>query len=239
MKTADIDYRDGAMTCRGFLAYDETIQSRRPGILVVHEGFGLGEHAKERAMMLARLGYVAFAADMFGERQQMTDLTQARALIGDLLGNPPKLLARAGAALDTLRAQPKVDNARLGAIGFCFGGSTALQLARSGADLSGVVSFHGGLATKAPAERGTITASVLVCTGADDPMIPPEQVTAFEDEMRAAGADWQVIRYGATMHSFTNPAADGSISPAILYNKRADRRSWSAMRNFFEEAFAG
>ncbi len=239
MKTADIDYRDGAMTCRGFLAYDETIQSRRPGVLVVHEAWGLGEHAKERAMMLARLGYVAFAADIFGERLQVTDMPQALAIIGDLLGNPPKLVARVGAALDTLRAQPKVDNARLGAIGFCFGGSTVLQLARSGADLSGVVSFHGGLGTKAPAERGTIKASVLVCTGADDPMIPPEQVTAFEDEMRAAGADWQVVRYGGTMHSFTNPEADGSISPAILYNKQADHRSWSAMRNFFEEAFAG
>jgi dienelactone hydrolase len=239
MKTADIDYRDGAMTCRGFLAYDETIQSRRPGVLVVHEAWGLGEHAKERAMMLARLGYVAFAADMFGERLQVTDMPQALAIIGDLLGNPPKLVARVGAALDALRAQPKVDNARLGAIGFCFGGSTALQLARSGADLAGVVSFHGGLGTKAPAERGTIKASVLVCTGADDPMIPPEQVTAFEDEMRAAGADWQVIRYGGTMHSFTNPQADGSIAPAILYDKRADHRSWSAMRNFFEEAFAG
>ncbi len=237
MKTADIDYRDGAMTCRGFLAYDETKEGRRPGVLVVHEAFGLGEHAKERAKMLAGLGYVAFAADMFGDRMQVNELPKAIEIISDLLGNPPKLLARAGAALDALRKQPQVDASRLGAIGFCFGGSTALQLARSGADLKGVVSFHGALGTKAPAASGAVKASVLVCTGADDPMIPPDQVNAFENEMRTAKADWQVISYGNTMHSFTNPEANGSLNPAIVYNEKTDKRSWAAMRNFFAEKF--
>ena len=153
MKTADIEYRDGALTCRGFLAYDETKTGRRPGVLVVHEAFGLGKHAMDRAKMLAELGYVTFAADMFGNRMQVAGLPKAIEIITDLLGNPPKLLARAGAALEVLRQRPEVDAARLGGIGFCFGGSTVLQLARTGADLKGVVSFHGGLSTKAPPRR--------------------------------------------------------------------------------------
>jgi dienelactone hydrolase len=237
MKTADIDYRDGAMTCRGFLAFDETKEGRRPGVLVVHEAFGLGEHAKERAKMLAGLGYVAFAADMFGDRMQVNELPKAIEIISDLLNNPPKLLARAGAALDVLKKQSNVDAGKLGAIGFCFGGSTVLNLARSGADLKGVVSFHGALGTKVTATPGGVKASVLACTGADDPMIPADQVVAFEGEMRAAKADWQVISYGNTVHSFTNPEADGSLNPAILYNEQTDKRSWAAMRNFFREKF--
>jgi dienelactone hydrolase len=237
MKTADIDYRDGAMTCRGFLAYDETKSGRRPGVLLVHEAFGLGEHVIEKAKMIAGLGYVAFAADMFGDRMQVNELPKAIEIITDLLGNPPKLLARAGAALDVLRERPEVDAARLGGIGFCFGGSTVLQLARNGTDLKGVVSFHGALQTQAPAKAGSVKASVLVCTGADDPMIPPDQVVAFENEMRTARADWQVISYGNTMHSFTNKQADGSLNPAILYNEKTDKRSWAAMRDFFQEKF--
>ena len=164
MKTADIEYRDGALTCRGFLAYDETKTGRRPGVLVVHEAFGLGKHAMDRAKMLVELGYVAFAADMFGNRMQVTELPKAIEIITDLLGNPPKLLARADAALEVLRQRPEVDAARLGGIGFCFGGSTVLQLARSGADLKGVVSFHGGLSTRAPAKAGSVNAGILCCT---------------------------------------------------------------------------
>jgi dienelactone hydrolase len=160
------------------------------------------------------------------------------ALIGDLRSDPAKLRARAQAAVDTLAALPEVDADRLGAIGFCFGGTTVLELARGGSALRGVVSFHGGLESTAPAVAGAVKASVLVCTGADDPMIPAPQVTAFEDEMRKAGADWQVISYGNTVHSFTNPSADGSVMPAILYNERTDHRSWAAMSRFFEEVFA-
>ena len=224
MKTTDIEYRDGALTCRGFLAYDETKTGRRPGVLVVHEAFGLGKQAMDRAKMLVELGYVAFAADMFGDRMQVTELPKAIEIITDLLGNPPKLLARA-------------DAARLGGIGFCFGGSTVLQLARSGADLKGGGNFHGALSTKAPAKAGSVKAGILSCTGADDPMIPADQVVAFEEEMRAAKADWQVILYGNTLHSFTNPEADGSLNPAILYNEKTDKRSWAAMRDFFQEKF--
>jgi len=238
MKTADIDYRDGSLTCRGFLAYDETKAGRRPGVLVVHEAFGLGKPAMDRTKMLAELGYVAFAADMFGDRKQVSDMNEAMAIITDLLGNPAKGRARTRAALATLLAQPQVDASRVGAIGFCFGGSSVLELARDGGDVKGVISFHGGLQTQAPAQKGAVKAKVLVCTGADDPMIPAAAVNTFEEEMRNAGADWQVITYGGTVHSFTNPEANGSINPAILYNKRTDERSWAALKSFFAEAFA-
>ncbi len=242
MKTEDIEYQDGGITMRGYLAYDDEISGHRPGILVVHEAFGLGEHAMERARMLAELGFVALAADMFGDRMVPRDFDHAIQLITDLKANPALLRARASAALRTLADHPLVESELLGAIGFCFGGTTVLELARISeefeeGDLRGVVSFHGALTTPKPAEPGLVSASVLVCTGADDPMIPPEQVLAFEKEMTAAGADWQVIRYGNTVHSFTNPEADGSLSPAIHYNELADERSWVAMSDFFDELF--
>jgi dienelactone hydrolase len=238
MRTQDINYRDDTVRLRGFLAYDETERGRRPGVLVVHEGLGLNEHAMERTRMLAELGYVAMAADMFGDRRQAADLQEARALVAELRDEPTKLRARGWTALATLASLPQVDAERLGAIGFCFGGSVVLELARDGADLKAVVSFHGVLTTRAPAVAEMVDASVLVCTGADDPLVPPEQVVAFEEEMRAAGArDWQVISYGNTLHGFTNPAADGSILPAALYNERSNRRSWAAMQSFFDEMF--
>ena len=238
MRTQDINYRDDTVRLRGFLAYDETERSRRPGVLVVHEGLGLNEHAMKRARMLAELGYVAMAADMFGDRRQAADLQEARALVAELRDEPTKLRARARTALARLGSLPQVDAERLGAIGFCFGGSVVLELVRDGADLKGVVSFHGVLTTRAPALAGMVNASVLVCTGADDPLVSPEQVVAFEEEMRAAGArDWQVISYGNTLHGFTNPAADGSVLPAALYSERSDRRSWAAMQSFFDEKF--
>ena len=238
MVTKDFDYRDGAEVMRGYLAYEGGGESKRPGVLVVHEGLGLEHHAMERARMLAKLGYVALAADMFGERRQASNLDQARALIGELRSDPSRLRKRATAALNTLAALPEVDAGRLGAIGFCFGGTTVLELARGGADLKAVVSFHGVLTTTAPATAGGVKASILVCTGADDPLVPAEQVAAFEAEMRAAKvADWQLISYGNTLHGFTNPSADGSILASALYNQSADRRSWAAMKSLFEEAF--
>jgi dienelactone hydrolase len=238
LKTVDLSYSDGTLDCRGFLAYDEKLEGKRPGILVVHEAWGLGDHAMERAQMLAGLGYVALAADMYGDRRQATDLQTAMGLIGDLRTNPEKLRARAGAAVVALRAQPNVDIDKIAAIGFCFGGTTVLELARGGADLCGVVSFHGGLETAAPAQAGGVKAKVLVCTGADDPMIPPAQVTAFEDEMRQSGADWQVIAYGGTVHSFTNPHAGKVVAlPGVAYNERTDKRSWATMQAFFDEIF--
>lgn len=239
LQTRDVEYQDGALKMRGVLAYDDAQTGKRPGILVVHEAWGLGEHAMERAKMLAKEGYVALAADMYGDRRLASDLPQAMELIGELTTDPGKLRRRSKSALAALKAQPNVDPTRLAAIGFCFGGTTVLELARCGADVKGVVSFHGGLQTAAPAEPGAVTPKVLVCTGADDPMIPPDQVVAFEDEMRKAGADWQVIAYGNTVHSFTNPDAGKTVKlDGVAYNAQTDKRSWAAMQSFFDEIFA-
>jgi dienelactone hydrolase len=236
MRMNDIDYRDDAVICRGFLAYDDTASGKRPGVLVFHEGLGLGEHIIERARRVAKLGYVALAADMFGDRRQARDLEDMRGLVGDLRNDPAKLRARGRAALATLASQPQVETGKLCAIGFCFGGSVVLELARDGADLKAVVSFHGVLATKAPALPDTVRTSVLVLTGANDPLAPPDHVAAFENEMRAAGVrDWQVVTYGNTHHAFTNPAADGSFLSGTLYNEQSDRRSWAAMTGFLDE----
>ena len=236
MQTHDIDYPGHAVNLRGYLAFDETAMERRPGVLVFHEGLGLGEFAMARARRLAELGYVALAADMFGDRRQARNLQEVANLVGGLRNDPQTLRARGRAALTTLAALPQVDANRLGAIGFCFGGSVVLELAREGADLTAVVSFHGVLTTKMPAVAGKVKAGVLVCTGADDPLAPPEQVAAFENEMRnAAVRDWQVISYGNTLHGFTNPAADGSMMRTARYNEQADRRSWASMRGLFNE----
>ena len=238
MQTQDIDYRDEAVNLRGYLAFDEKAAGRRPGVLVFHEGLGLGDFAMARARMLAELGYVALAADMFGDRRQARNLQEVANLVGSLRNQPETLRARGRAALATLAALPQVDTNRIGAIGFCFGGSVVLELARDGADLRAIVSFHGVLATKLPAVSGRVKASVLVCTGADDPLAPREQVKALEDEMRAADVrDWQIISYGNTLHGFTNPAADGSMMRTALYSAQADRRSWASMRSLFEEVF--
>src|SRR5258705_930811 len=238
MQARDIDYRCGEVNLRGYLALDEGT-GKRPGVAVFPEGLGLGEFAMDAARRLAGLGYVALAADMFGDRRQASNLQEVAMLVGGLRGEPEKLRARGRAALETLAALPQVDAGRLAAIGFCFGGSVVLELAREGADLKAVVSFHGVLVTKMPAQPGQMKASVLVCTGVDDPLAPPEQVADFENEMRTAGVkDWQVIAYGNTLHGFTNPAADGSMMRTALYNEQADRRSWASMKSLFDEVLA-
>jgi dienelactone hydrolase len=236
MQARDVDYRCGEASLRGYLALDENVTGRRPGVAVFHEGLGLGDFAMERARRLAGLGYVALAADMFGDRRQATNLQEVATLVGGLRAEPAELRARGHAALKALAALPEVDAGRLAAIGFCFGGSVVLELARDGAELRAVVSFHGVLSTKLPAQAGRVKASVLVCTGVDDPLAPPEQVADFENEMRVGGVkDWQVIAYGNTLHGFTNPAADGSMLRTAMYNEQADRRSWASMKSLFDE----
>ena len=236
MHTQDVRYGEGAVEFLGYLAVDEATPDKRPGVVVFHEGLGLGEHIMERTRRIAKLGYVAFAADMFGGRRQFSDIQDMGKLLSDLRNDLPTLRARARAAVATLASLPQVDGTRLAAIGFCFGGSVVLELARDGADLKAVVSVHGVLSTRAPAEAGKVKASVLVCTGADDPLAPPDQVLAFQNEMREAKVrDWQVISYGNALHAFTNPAAGPSIMRGTLYNEQADRRSWLAVRNLLEE----
>jgi dienelactone hydrolase len=239
MHVTDVDYRADEVNLRGYLVDGESGGGRRPGVLVFHEGLGLGDFALTRARRLAELGYVALAADMFGDRRQARNLQQVATLVGGMRNQPEMLRRRGRAALATLAALPQVDAKRIAAIGFCFGGTVVLELARSGADLKAVVSFHGVLTTSLPAAPGEVKSSVLVLTGADDPLAPPDQVAAFEEEMRAAKVrDWQVISYGNTLHGFTNPAADGSMLRSALYSEQADRRSWASMRNLLDEVFA-
>jgi len=237
MKTQSVEYKDGDVTLRGYLAFDEKKAGKRPGILVMPEAFGLGEHAKKRAERLAELGYIAFAGDPYGNGIEVTTLPEAMKLATPLFGDPVGLRKRGRAALDCLASMPQTDAGKLAAIGFCMGGTFSLELARDGAPLKGIVSFHGGLQTQRPAEAGKVKAKILVCTGADDTMIPFEQVNAFQAEMIKAGADWQVIVYGGAKHSFTNPLSDSVGMPGIGYNKLVDARSWKAMADFFEEIF--
>lgn len=238
MATQTITYTDDDTTLQGFLAFDDSYADPRPGIVVVPEAFGLGQNAKDRAVRLAKLGYVALAADPYGDGREYTDLEAAMEAMGPLAANPVKFRQRARVAMDTLSALPQVDASKLAMIGYCMGGGLSIEMARDGAPLRGVVSFHGGLQTSKPAQAGNVKAKILVCHGVDDPMIPTEQVTDFMTEMAEAGADWQFISYGNTVHSFTNPQADGSLMPGIMYNAASDARSWQAMQNFFDEIFS-
>lgn len=238
MTAETIAYNDGDVALQGFLAFDDAVSGRRPGVLIMPEAFGLGANAKARAAQLATLGYVALAGDPYGEGREFTDLQAAMQVAGALMADPAKFRARARAGIDKLASLPQVDPTRLAAMGYCMGGTFALELARDGTPLRGVVSFHGGLQTQRPAAAGQIKAKVLVCHGADDPMIQTPQVNAFVEEMTQAGADWQLVSYGGTVHSFTNPQADGTMLPGIKYNAQSDARSWQAMRNFFAEVFA-
>jgi dienelactone hydrolase len=239
MKTETIEYKDGEVTLRGYLAYDETKSGKRPGILVMPEALGLGTHAKQRAERLAQLGYVALAGDPYGNGLELATVEEAIKLATELFSDTAKARKRVRVALDKLASLPQVDASRLAEIGFCMGGTFGLELARDGAPLKGVVTFHSGLQTQRPAEPGKVKAKILVNTGADDPMAPLEAVKAFEDEMTKAGADWEVISYSGTKHSFTNPdAASAGMPAALAYNQQTDQRSWKAMVNFFEEIFA-
>jgi len=238
MKTETVEYKDGDVTCKGYLAYDETKAGKRPGILVMPEALGLGTHAKGRAERLAGLGYVALAGDPFGNGVEFKTIEEAIQHAMPFFGDATKARRRVRAAFDKLASLPQVDSSRIASIGFCMGGSMSLELARDGAPLRGIVSFHGGLQTSKPATAGSVKARILVCTGADDPMVPIDQVKGLEDEMTTAGADWQVISYGGTKHSFTNPESDALGNPGIGYNKSADERSWNAMVSFFNEIFA-
>lgn len=215
MKTETIEYRDDGVVLRGFLAFDERKSGKRPGVLVMPEAFGLGAQAKGRAERLAELGYVALAGDPYGNGLETNDLQEAMKIAGALREDPAKFRKRARVALDKLGSLSQVEPSRLAAIGYCMGGSFALELARDGAPLRGIVSFHGGLGTQRPAAAGEVKAKILVCTGADDPFVPAAQVSALADEMTKAGADWQIISYGGTVHSFTNPEAGKVGNPGL------------------------
>lgn len=237
LKGEMVTYRDGAATLEGYVVYDDAVAGQRPGVVVVHDWMGMGPFPKAKADALARLGYIAFAADIYGKGVRAKDSSEAAKLATIYKSDRPLMRSRVTAAFDRLVAHPLADRNRLGAMGYCFGGTVVLELARSGAPVVGVVSFHGGLDTSTPASRGTINSRVLVLHGADDPLVPPEQVKAFQDEMRRAGVDWQMVYYGGAVHSFTNPAAGNDPSKGVAYNAKADARSWRAMKDFFGETF--
>ena len=237
--TKTIEYRQGDTPLEGYLAYDDSIKGKRPGVLVIHEWTGLGAYEKKRAEQLAALGYVAFAADIYGKGVRPSTPELAGKEAAKYRGADRTLIrARAAAGLDTLVGFPEVDPGRLAVIGYCFGGTAALELARSGANLRGTVSFHGGLDTPVPADALKIRGKVLALHGGDDPHVPPEQVAAFQQEMRLAKVDWQMNYYGGAVHSFTNPKSGNDPTKGVAYDEKADRRSWEAMRLFFNEIFA-
>jgi dienelactone hydrolase len=235
--TETVDYKQGDATLEGFVANDDAAQGQRPGILVVHQWMGLTDYEKKRAEKLAQLGYVAFCADIYGKGVRPTSTQDAGTLAGKYKGDRQLLRARVNAALAALRQQALVDQKHVAAIGYCFGGTTVIELARNGADVAGVVSFHGGLDSPAPTDGKNIKCKVLVCHGADDPFESVQDMAAFENEMRSAGVDWQLIKYGGAVHSFTQPNAGNDNSKGAAYNERADKRSWEAMTQFFAEIF--
>ena len=235
--TKVVEYKHGDTVLEGFLAFDASGGGKRPGVLVVHEWTGHNPYARQRAEQLARLGYVAFALDMYGKGVLAKDAAEAAKFAGVYKNDRKLMRARAEAGLDVLRKQPQVDPQRLAAIGYCFGGTTVLELARDGAGLVGIVSFHGDLSTPNPEDAKHIHGKVLVLHGADDPYVPADQVAAFEEEMRKGKVDWQLIKYGDAVHSFTNVGAGKDKSKGAAYNAKADARSWEAMKDLFAEIF--
>ncbi|UFS69845.1 dienelactone hydrolase family protein [Geomonas sp. RF6] len=235
--TKTVTYRQGGAVLEGYVAYDDSVKGKRPGILVFHEWTGIGPYVKKRVDQLAVMGYVAFAADVYGQGIRPATPEAAAKEAGKYKADRKLLRDRGRAALDELRKMPEVDPTRLAAIGYCFGGTAALELARSGAPLAGVVSFHGGLDTPVPADALNIRGKILVLHGADDPIVPHDQVVAFQQEMRLARVDWQMISYGGAVHSFTNPDSGNDPAKGVAYNQSADRRSWEHMKLFFSEIF--
>lgn len=233
VKTETIAYKDGEVECKGFLAYDDAKKDKRPAVLIVHEWWGLGDFVKENAQRLAEQGYVAFSVDMYGGGLYTENKEEAAAKSGEMKKNPDKSKARFAAALEALKARPEVDAERIGAMGYCFGGTTVLDMARLGLGLKGVVSFHGALATSVPSSKEALKAAVLVCHGNDDPFVPAEEVAAFKKEMGERRAVLKFIGYPGTVHSFTNPGVDKHGIDGAKYNKAAADHAWKAMLDFF------
>ncbi len=237
----EVEYKSGDTALKGYLAYDDSNDAKRPGVLVVHEWWGYNEYSRERARMLAQLGYIALAVDMYGDGKTAAHPDDAKKFSAEVMKNLPVGEARFRAAEEFLKQQPQTDTNKIGAVGYCFGGGVVLHMARIGEDLAGVVSFHGSLATAEKAKPGAVKAHILVCTGGADSFIPADSVKEFENEMTDAQAKFKIITYKDATHSFTNPDADKyaqQFKMPIAYNKDADEKSWNDMKIFFREAFA-
>ncbi|HEY3346781.1 MAG TPA: dienelactone hydrolase family protein [Nitrospirota bacterium] len=237
VRTQTVEYKQDKTALEGYLAYDDAMAGRRPGILVVHEWTGLGPYVKRRCEQLAKLGYVAFGADIYGKGVRPQSHEEAGKVSSAYMNDRKVMRARVKAGLDELKKSKFTDSSKIAAIGYCFGGAAVLELARSGADIAGVVTFHGLLANPTPEDAKDIKAKVLVNLGADDPMVDRKQVDAFIEEMRKTKVDWRMDIYGGAVHSFTVPEAGNDPSKGLAYNERADKRSWQAMMNFFDEIF--
>ncbi len=235
MHTESVEYRQGDTVLQGWLSYDDAVPGKRPAVLIVPDWMGVSDYQKARAERVAALGYVTLLADVYGKGVRPKNSQEAGAEAQKYYKDRALLRARVRAGLDFLAAQPQADPARLAAIGYCFGGAGALELARSGAPLAAVVTFHGSLNTPTPADAKNIKAKILVLHGADDPFVKQDEVKAFMDEMRAAGVDWQVVQYSGAVHAFTDQRAGSDNSKGAAYNETADRRSWRAMQDFFAE----
>ena len=237
----EIDYKQGDTIMKGMLAYDDAIQGKRPGVLIVHEWWGHNKHARDKARMLAKEGYVAFAVDMYGNRKNADHPDDAGKFSSAVAGNMPLAKARFIAAMDTLKDQPNVEPEQLAAMGYCFGGGVVLNMARMGVELKGVSSFHGSIATKNPAKKGDIKTPIRVFNGEADPFVKAEQITALKAEMKNAGVDFEFVNYPGARHSFTNPDADATgkkFNLPLEYNAAADKDSWQKNLDFFNEIFS-
>jgi len=237
IKTETVEYKDGNTLLEGYIAYDDANDKPRPGVLVIHDWTGLQEYAKRRTNMLAEMGYVAFAADVYGKGVRPTDPKDAGAEAGKYRSNPELLHKRLTLALEELKKNSRVDKTKIAAIGYCFGGQSVLEIARSGAEIKGVVSFHGALKPLTPVAAGGVKAKILVCHGAVDPFVKPPEVDAFKEEMAKAKADLKFIAYPDAVHSFTKKEAGDDASKGQAYNEKADLDSWAEMRKFFGEIF--
>lgn len=235
IQSKTIEYKQGDATLEGVLVWDDAVKGQRPGVLVVHQWMGLTDYEKHRAEMLAQLGYVAFCADIYGKGIRPKDTKEAGAEATKYKTDRALLRLRANAGLEELKQSELVDAKRIAAIGYCFGGTTVIELARNGADIQGVVSFHGGLDSPAPADGKNIQCKVLALHGADDPYVSAKDLAAFEDEMRQAKVDWSLIKFGGAVHSFTQPMAGNDNSKGAAYNEKADKRSWAVMKLFFSD----
>jgi dienelactone hydrolase len=235
-----VEYSAQGVVMKGYLAYDENIKGKRPGVLVIHEWWGLNDYARKRARMLAELGYTGLAVDMYGEGKTAMHPDDAGKFSSELMKNFDVAKTRFMAAMDFLKRQATVDPTRMAAIGYCFGGGVVLNMARQGVDLKGVASFHGSLNAVKPAQAGNVKAKILVLHGGDDKFIPTEQIEAFKQEMKSSGVDFQFFSYPGVLHSFTNPEADAlgkKFNMAIAYNADADRKSWDELKKFLSTIF--